>query len=132
MKKVISIFLFGTLAVGCGNSNDSKATSTKDSSTISADTSSSSTPTVANQKGLELIGASDCTTCHALKEKKIGPAYSDVAEKYRNVPHALDTLVLKVMKGGSGNWGTVPMTGHPALKESDVKEMVGYILAMKK
>jgi cytochrome c len=63
----------------------------------------------------------------------IGPAYSDVAAKY---PSAADTtvnrLVHKIIEGGSGVWGTVPMTPHPALSEGDVKEMVTYILTLKK
>jgi len=132
MKKTIIILFCSSLAVACGNSNDNKNQGQKDSATTSSDSTSSPASGVANEKGLELIGASDCTTCHKLREKNIGPAYSDVAEKYRNTPHALDTLVQKVMKGGSGNWGTIPMTAHPMLAEADVREMVSYILTLKK
>jgi cytochrome c len=132
MKKTITILFCCSLAVACGNSNDNKNQGQKDSSTTSSDSTNSQASGVANEKGLELIGASDCTTCHKLREKNIGPAYSDVAEKYRNIPHALDTLVQKVMKGGSGNWGTIPMTAHPMLAEADVREMVSYILTLKK
>jgi cytochrome c len=132
MKKFAVIFLLSPLAFACGGSNDNKAGQAKDSSSSGADAAASATPSLANQKGLELIGSSDCTTCHDLRTKKIGPAYSDVAEKYKNMPHAMDTLIDKVINGGSGNWGTIPMTAHKALKQEDVKEMVAYILTLKK
>jgi len=131
MKKTLIILFCSSLAIACGNSNDSKGQGQKDSVVAPADSSSSPTSGVAYEKGLELIGASDCTTCHKLRGKNIGPGYSDVADKYRNTPHALDTLVQKVIKGGSGNWGTIPMTGHPLLPEADVRLMVSYILSMK-
>jgi cytochrome c len=132
MKKAIVILLCGSLALACGGSNENKNQGQKDSTAPAVDSSSSSASSAADEKGLELIGSSDCTTCHKLREKNIGPAYSDVAEKYRNVPHALDTLVQKVLKGGSGHWGTIPMTAHPALAESDVRQMITYILTLKK
>jgi cytochrome c len=132
MKKTIIIIFCSLLAMACGNSNDTKGQGQKDSAATPSDSSSSPTASVANEKGLELIGASDCMTCHKLTESSTGPAYSAVAEKYRNTPHALDTLVEKVITGGSGHWGTIPMTGHPMLPKSDVKEMVTYILSLKK
>lgn len=89
-------------------------------------------PTVQNERGLELIGASDCTTCHAIDKKNIGPAYIDVAQKYENTEAVIDTLVSKVLKGGQGNWGAVPMTPHPNLPEADAREMIKYILSLKK
>jgi cytochrome c len=132
MKKTIIILVSCVLAIACGNSNDSKNQTQKDSAATSPDSSSAPSTSVADEKGLELIGASDCTTCHKLREKNIGPAYSDVAEKYRNTPHAADTLVQKVIKGGSGHWGAIPMTAHPMLAVADVKVMVNYILSLKK
>ena len=82
-----------------------------------------------NEKGLELIGASDCTTCHAIKEKKIGPAYIDVSKKYTEAD--VDSLVSKVIHGGQGVWGSIPMTAHPNLSQEDAKQMVLYILSLK-
>jgi len=133
MKKTLILVCIVSLGVACGSSSDSKATAGKDTAaTVSTDASSQPAGSVANEKGLELIGASDCMTCHKLREKNIGPAYSDVAEKYKDVPHAVDTLVQKVIKGGSGHWGVIPMTPHPALQEADVREMVTYVLSLKK
>jgi cytochrome c len=131
MKKTIIILFCCALAMACGNSDNSKNQAQKDSVASTPDASASSAA-IPDEKGLELIGASDCTTCHKLREKNIGPAYSDVAEKYRNTPHAADTLVQKVIKGGSGNWGAIPMTAHPLLAEADVRVMVNYILSLKK
>jgi len=134
MKKTFIVLFCSSLAVACGNSGNSSTTEKKDSS---ATTTTPPATSPASEKGLELIGASDCTTCHRLDKAgsgaAIGPAYSEVAEKYQ---HAADTtiarLVKKIMSGGQGVWGQVPMTPHPALPEADVKEMVSYILSLKK
>jgi cytochrome c len=129
MKKTIIISFCTLLAVACGNSSDTK-TSGKDSAAAPA-------PAVADTKGLELIGASDCTTCHRLQQdgagSQIGPAYSEVAKKYAPAADTtVDRLVKKIISGGTGVWGALPMTAHPALAEADVKEMVKYILSLKK
>jgi cytochrome c len=134
MKKAFVIISSALLITACGSSGDKKADKT-DSSSSSAN---SSTVSTANEKGLEMIGSSDCTTCHKLDKNSttgvaIGPAYSDVAAKYAPAADTtIERLVKKVISGGSGVWGAVPMTAHPALKEDDVKEMVKYILTLKK
>ena len=83
------------------------------------------------QKGLSLVAANDCLTCHKVDEKVTGPAYRDVANKYENTDANVKMLADKVIKGGSGNWGTVPMTPHPALTEADAEQMVKYILLLR-
>jgi cytochrome c len=120
----------------CGGSGDKKA-ETKDT-TASATTTpaAGSSGNAEADKALDLIGASDCTTCHRLNKNaggaSIGPAYSDVAAKYAPAADStVDRLVKKVISGGSGIWGTVPMTPHPTLKPEDVKTMVTYILTIK-
>lgn len=139
MKKLIVILSCTIFAAACGNSGETKSGNTKDSATAGAGgaaTTGAST-TVAGEKGLELIGASDCTTCHRLDQASggaaIGPAYSQVAAKYSPAADTtVDRLVKKITAGGSGVWGTIPMTPHPSLKEEDVREMVKYILTLKK
>lgn len=74
---------------------------------------------------------SDCFACHQVKRKVVGPSYVDVAKKYKSDPKAVETLALKVKNGGSGNWGQIPMAGHPALKDEDIKLMVRWVLAQK-
>jgi cytochrome c len=129
MKKLLILFAGVFLAVACGNSTDSSA---KKDSAAAAPAASS-----ASDKGLELIGASDCTTCHRLDKdaqgSAIGPPYSEVAAKYAPAADSTkDRLVKKIISGGSGVWGAVPMTPHAALSEADVREMVNYILTLKK
>ena len=81
--------------------------------------------------GAKLITASDCTSCHKENEKLIGPAYADVARKYPNNEANISMLAGKIIQGGSGNWGAVPMTPHPGVTEADAREMVKYILTLK-
>jgi cytochrome c len=133
-KKLVVILSCTLLVAACGNSGDTKTADTKDTT---AAASSSAAATTASDKGLELIAASDCTTCHRLQEASsgstIGPAYSQVAAKYSPAADTtIDRLVKKIMTGGSGVWGTVPMTPHGSTKEADVREMVKYILTLKK
>jgi cytochrome c len=138
-SKTLVIALSSSLLLGaCGNSGDKTAT-TKDTTATTAGNSSASTSTgnAADDKALELIGGSDCTTCHRLHESgagsSIGPAYDQVAAKYSNpADSTVERLIKKVISGGSGIWGSVPMTPHPALKADDVKTMVTYILSLKK
>ncbi|MCD8740026.1 c-type cytochrome [Mucilaginibacter roseus] len=82
-------------------------------------------------KGGELIKASDCLSCHKEDVKLVGPAYADVAKKYKPTAANIDMLAEKVINGGSGNWGQIPMSPHPNVSKNDAKEMVKYILAVK-
>lgn len=82
--------------------------------------------------GRDLVAKSDCITCHKVDEISTGPAYRKVAEKYENTPENIAMLAEKVMKGGSGNWGAVPMLAHPNLKKEDAEAMVKYILMLRK
>ncbi len=84
------------------------------------------------QKGLQLIGKSDCLTCHKVDEKLIGPAYRDVANKYENTEANIKMLGEKIVKGGQGVWGTVPMAPHTAISQADAEDMVKYIMLLKK
>jgi cytochrome c len=83
------------------------------------------------QKGMKLLANSDCLTCHKLNEKVIGPAYKEVAKKYANTPANIKMLAGKILKGGSGNWGAIPMTAHATLSQADAELMVKYIMSLK-
>lgn len=126
MKKILIVFGVSAILFACNSSDDQKPADEKKADTVAA------TPALPDDRGLELIGASDCTTCHAIDKKNIGPAYNDVAAKYENTPAVIDTLVSKVIHGGSGVWGAIPMTPHPTIPEADVREMVKYIMSLKK
>ena len=81
--------------------------------------------------GQMLISKSDCLTCHKFNEKLVGPAYMDVAAKYANTEANKEMLVKKIINGGSGVWGEVPMAPHPTISKEDAKEMVNYIMSLK-
>lgn len=84
------------------------------------------------EKGLTLVAKSDCLTCHKVNEKLTGPSYKDVAAKYENTEENVAMLAGKIIKGGQGVWGAIPMTPHATLSEDDAKQMVKYILLLKK
>jgi cytochrome c len=81
--------------------------------------------------GAKIIAASDCASCHKEKEKLVGPGYAEVAQKYPSNEGNISMLAGKIIQGGSGNWGAVPMTPHPGVTEADAREMVKYILTLK-
>ncbi|HEX8424713.1 c-type cytochrome [Hymenobacter sp.] len=82
-------------------------------------------------KGAKLITSSDCTSCHKEREKLVGPAYTAVAAKYPSNDANITMLANKIIQGGQGNWGQIPMTPHPGLAVADAKEMAKYILSLK-
>ena len=133
MKKYLIPFSVLLLLAACGNNDNQTSTGTNKDSTA-AEKPAAANDITANpdyQKGLALIAQSDCLTCHKISEKLTGPAYQDVANKYAGSDTAVNYLVNKIIKGGKGVWGTVPMTPHPLLAEADVQQMVKYILLLK-
>ncbi len=72
----------------------------------------------------------NCLACHAADKKLVGPAYKDVAKKYKGQADAVAKLADKVKKGGSGVWGPVPMPPNAAVPDADAKKLVEWILAM--
>jgi cytochrome c len=82
--------------------------------------------------GEKLISKMDCIGCHKLDKKLIGPAYLDIAKKYTLNDKNINYLSAKIIKGGSGVWGSVPMAAHSTLKKEDAKSMAKYILSLKK
>ena len=127
MKKLVVFAALCTAMAACGSGDTKKGTEEKP-----AESASTSAPAAgANDKGLDMIVSLDCTTCHKISEKNIGPAYTDVAKKYETTDANIETLANKVIKGGSGNWGSVPMTPHPALSVDSAREMIRYILNLK-
>jgi cytochrome c len=79
----------------------------------------------------DLAKAKNCMACHAIGSKLVGPAYKDVAAKYAGQKAAEDKLVAKVMKGGSGTWGPVPMPANPQVSEAEARSLVKWVLAQK-
>ena len=88
------------------------------------------TPATASE---EIVKKARCVACHAVDSKRVGPAYKDVAAKYKGDAKAPAVLFEKVRHGGSGNWGTVPMMPHPAdkISDDDLKLAVAWILSLE-
>lgn len=80
---------------------------------------------------LQLATAKNCMACHAVDKKLVGPSYKDVAAKYDGQKDAVEKLSLKVMKGGSGVWGPVPMPANSQVNADEAKKLVAWILTQK-
>jgi cytochrome c len=90
------------------------------------------TVAVTGSKERELAQKSGCFTCHTIEKKLVGPAWNEIAAKYRAQKDAEARLITKVAKGGSGSWGSVPMPPNaPKVGEADIKTLVRYILSLK-
>jgi len=132
MKKIIITAIGLAVLIACNNESKSdkveKTSETKEEK-------SAETPITENPDytaGLELIAKSDCLTCHKVDEKLTGPAYREVANKYASqAPAIIPQLAEKIIKGGSGVWGQVPMLPHPTISQEDAEKMVKYILLLK-
>ena len=79
----------------------------------------------------ELAQKKNCMACHAVDKKLIGPSYNDVAGKYSGQKDAVDKLAAKVMKGGTGVWGVLPMPANPQVSDAEAKQLVQWILSLK-
>ncbi|MFM9075498.1 MAG: c-type cytochrome, partial [Bacteroidota bacterium] len=83
-----------------------------------------------NHPGELLIAESDCKACHMIDQRSAGPAYREVAKKYKGDAGAIDRLANKIIKGGTGVWGDVAMAAHPQISIEDAAAMVSYILSL--
>ena len=79
----------------------------------------------------ELAQKKNCMTCHMVDKKILGPAYKEVATKYAGQPDAVDKLAQKVIKGGVGTWGQIPMPANPQVSEAEAKQLVQWVLSQK-
>ena len=79
----------------------------------------------------DLAKQKNCLACHTVDKKVIGPSYKDVAAKYAGQKDASDKLAQKIIKGGSGVWGAVPMPANPQVNEADAKALATWIMGTK-
>jgi cytochrome c len=85
-------------------------------------------PAHANQ---QLATAKNCMACHAVDKKLVGPSYKDVAAKYAGQKDAVDKLAAKIIKGGAGVWGPVPMPANTQVSEAEAKTLAAWVLTLK-
>jgi cytochrome c len=153
MKKVFLALTIATACYACGGNSTTETStpvSNNDSnknSQIGGESTPPATPATpgttadtskamaaapaAGKDGKALIEASDCRTCHHDKDKLIGPAYADVAKKYPSTDENIKHLASKVIAGGTGVWGQIPMVAHPNISQEDAEAMVKYVLSIK-
>ena len=79
----------------------------------------------------ELAQKKNCMACHAVDKKLVGPAYKEVAAKYAGQKDAVDKLAQKVIKGGTGVWGQVPMPANAQVTDAEAKQLVQWIMTLK-
>jgi len=119
MKKTILILSIAAFCYSCGGS---------------ADKGSTAKPAAENpdiEKGRNLVAQADCFGCHQITAASIGPAYNSIGGKYENTETNIELLADKIQKGGSGNWGQVPMAAHSGLSKEDAVLMAKYVLSLK-
>ena len=86
------------------------------------------TPAMAD---MALATAKNCMACHAVDKKLVGPSYKDVAAKYAAQKDAVDKLSVKVIKGGSGVWGPIPMPANAQVTPDEAKKLVAWIMTQQ-
>lgn len=121
-----NLFLAGTLGLlifSCSKKENTTEVASSDASSVSA-------PAKSNLSGDQIMETLDCSGCHSVNERMIGPSYQEIAAKYSDKD--IELLASKIIDGGSGVWGGVPMAAHPQVSKEDAKKMVEYILSQKK
>lgn len=131
MKKFAVSLLVGLAVLSCSKKENTATESNvmleEPSATAASTDSAATTP---GAEGLALIKGADCLSCHKEDAKLVGPSYQEVAAKYTEAD--IDKLADKIINGGKGVWGEVPMTPHAGMSKDNAKKMVEYILTLKK
>ena len=130
MKKIFIMAAVLVVLAACGGSDKKdEKTSTSEQKAEGATDELSDNPIY--QKAITIIANSDCRTCHLVDEKSQGPAWREVANKYAGQDTAVRYLADKIIAGGGGVWGTVPMAPHPTMPREDAETLAQYVLLLK-
>jgi cytochrome c len=129
MKKIFVLLSLATL-IACGGKTEKEkeTTNTEEYATPEAKPAASTSDQIA--EGDALIKASDCKTCHHPTNKIIGPSHTDVAKKYEFTEANVKLLATKIIQGGQGVWGQIPMTAHVDITQVDAEKMARYVLSL--
>ena len=128
-KFKLLVFAITIVAVVASCGSKTETTNTEDYGTPDE----SAAPVVAVDviaQGESLMNASDCKTCHHQTNKIIGPAHMDVAKKYEFTQANVMLIASKIIAGGSGVWGEIPMSPHPDISQIDAEKMARYVLSL--
>jgi len=129
MKKTFIMIAALGLLTACGGDEKEKKGTMSEQKTENTGGDLSDNPIY--QKALTIIENSDCRTCHLIEEKNIGPAWRDVANKYADSANAIEYLSHKIINGGSGVWGQVPMAAHPTMSQEDAETLAKFVILLK-
>ena len=130
MKKYLLALAACTL-FACGGNNEKEQTYESVETLAERKLTAEPAQTAPQKEGADLIAGSDCVACHKINEKLIGPAYQAVAERYEPNDTTITYLANKIIKGGAGNWGDIPMTPHPQFSQEEAEKMARYILSLE-
>lgn len=83
------------------------------------------------QASLDLAKARNCLNCHGLDRKIVGPAFKDVATRYAGRADMVPVLAAKIVKGGGGAWGPVPMAANPGVSADEAKRLAAWVLTVR-
>jgi cytochrome c len=78
----------------------------------------------------DIAKKSNCTACHAIDKKVVGPAFADISKKYKGDATAKAKLATKIIKGGGGVWGAMPMPASPKLSQADADALADFVLGL--
>lgn len=131
MKNYLLLLIFCVLMTSCGKKQNNEESGTGTEATGQQENNFEELNEQDILAGNKLIESSDCKTCHQIENKLIGPAYKEVAEKYTYNDTTVTYLATKIIEGGAGNWGEIPMSPHPQHTEEEAKQMATYILSLR-
>ncbi len=83
------------------------------------------------QSGADLAAKKNCLACHQTDKKLVGPSYKAIAAKYAGDKGAAEMLATKIVKGGSGVWGPVPMPANPQVSDAEARQLAAWVLSLK-
>jgi cytochrome c len=130
----LSTFVVAVIFTACESNKSSENTASQASTNeIKPQLTVETTNETSTQKSSAelLMEKSDCYTCHSVDTKLIGPSFNEISKKYENNRASIQLLADKIINGGSGVWGEVPMQAHSQMSKEDATEMVNFILSLK-
>lgn len=131
MKKIVAMASAGVVVLALASCGSKKEAAKEDFGNPEASSSApKETPEDLIAQGESLVKASDCKTCHHPTNKIIGPPHMEVAKKYEFTAANVKMLADKIIKGGQGVWGEIPMAAHPDITQENAEKMARYVLSM--
>jgi cytochrome c len=128
MKKLAAVLIVTMVFASCGSKTEKANEENYGTPDEKSQTEAVKVDVIA--EGESLVKASDCKTCHHATNKLIGPAHTEVAKKYEFTQANVTYLADKIIKGGQGVWGQIPMTAHADVSQANAEKMARYVLSL--